>query len=184
MLYQLYQLLTTFSLYFYKTFLLWRMTITIQSFVDKDNLLKSYSPQLKSSTLVQNNSLFMSSILEQINSSCISDVTELFRIFRLDSTCKSDKSLHDNSLNRYIFAPTHFQSLVNMYCDLKPFENNQKARRFLKHLLYLRYNIPNFQFTIQNLLIAEKKNLHWQKQPKFLYKCQATPFHFRVSKRF
>jgi hypothetical protein len=71
-----------------------------------------------------------------------------------------------------------------MYCDLKPFENNQKARRFLKHLLYLRYNIPNFQFTIQNLLMAEKKNLHWQKQPKFLYKCQATPFHFNVSKRF
>jgi hypothetical protein len=71
-----------------------------------------------------------------------------------------------------------------MYCDLKPFENNQKARRFLKHLLYLRYNIPNFQFTIQNLLIAEKKNLHWQKQPKFFYKCQATPFHFKVSKGF
>ena len=158
------------------------MTITIQSFVDKDNLLESYFPQLKSSTLVQNNSLFMSSILEQINSSCISDVTELFRIFRLDSTCKSDKPFHDNSLNRYIFVPTHFQRLVKMYCDLKPFENNQKARRFLKHLLYLRYNIPNFQFTIQNLLIAEKKNLHWQKQPKFFYKCQATPFHFKVSR--
>ena len=160
------------------------MTITIQSFVDKDNLLESYFPQLKSSTLVQNNSLFMSSILEQINSSCISDVTEPFRIFRLDSTCKSDKSLHDNSLNRYIFAPTHFQSLVNMYCDLKTFENNHKARRFLKHLLYLRYNIPNFQFTIQNLLLAEKKNLYWQKQPKFFYKCQATPFSLKSFKRF
>ena len=159
------------------------MTITIQSFVDKDNLLESYFPQLKSSTLVQNNFLFMSSILEQINSSCISDVTELFRIFRIDSTCKSDKPFHDISLNRYIFVPTYFQRLVKMYCDLKPFENNQKARRFLKHLLYLRYNIPNFQFTIQNLLIAEKKNLHWQKQPKFFYKCQATPFHFKLSRR-
>jgi hypothetical protein len=51
-----------------------------------------------------------------------------------------------------------------MYCDLKPFENNQKARRFLKHLM------------------AEKKNLLWQKQPKFFYKCQATPFHFKVSR--
>ena len=158
------------------------MTITIQSFVDKDNLLESYFPQLKSSTLVQNNSLFMNSIIEQINSSCISDVTELFRIFRLDSTCKSDKPLHDK--HRYIFVPTHFQRLVKMYCDLKPFENNHKARRFLKHLLYLRYNIPNFQFTIQNLLLAEKKNLYWQKQPKFFYKCQTTPFHFKVSKRF
>jgi hypothetical protein len=38
------------------------MTITTQSFVDKDNLFESYFPQLKSSTLVQNNSLFMSSI--------------------------------------------------------------------------------------------------------------------------
>ena len=113
------------------------MTITIQSFVDKDNLLESYFPQLKSSTLVQNNSLFMSSILEQINSSCISDVTEPFRIFRLDSTCKSDKPLHDNPLHRYIFVPTHFQSLVKMYCDLKPFENNQKARRFLKTFVIL-----------------------------------------------
>ena len=158
------------------------MTITIQSFVDKDNLFESYSPQLKSSTLVQNNSLFMSSILEQINSPCISDVTELFRIFRIASTCKSDKLLHDKFLNRYIFVPTHFQRLVKMYCELKPFENNHKARRFLKHLLYLRYNIPNFQFTIQNLLMAEKKNLHWQKQPKFFYKCQATPFHFKVSR--
>ncbi len=154
--------------------------MTIQSFVDKDNLLESYFPQLKSSTLVQNNSLFMNSIIEQINSSCISDVTELFRIFRLDSTCKPDKPLHDNFLNRYIFVPTHFQRLIKMYCDLKPFENNQKARRFLKHLLYLRYNIPNFQFTIRNLLMAEKKDK--QKQPKFFYKCQATPFHFKSFK--
>ena len=154
------------------------MTITIQSLVDKDNLFESYFPQLKSSTLIQNNPLFMSSI----KYSCTSDVTELFRIFWIDSTCKSDKPFHDNSLNRYIFVPTHFQRLVKMYCDLKPFENNQKARRFLKHLLYLRYNIPNFQFTIQNLLLAEKKNLHWQKQPKFFYKCQATPFHFKVSR--
>jgi len=160
------------------------MTITTQSFIDKDNLLESYFPQLKSSTLAPTNSLFMSSILEQINSSCISDVTELFRIFRIDSTCKTDKLFHDNSLHRYNFVPTHFQSLVKMYCDLNPFENNQKARRFLKHLLYLRYNIPNFPFTIQNLLMAEKKNLHWQKQPKFSYKCQATPFHSKVSKWF
>jgi hypothetical protein len=160
------------------------MTITIQSFVDKDNLLESYFPQLKSSTLFQNNSLFMSSISEQINSSCISDVTELFRISHIDSTGKSEKPFHDNSLNRYIFVPTHFQRLIKMYCDLKPFENNQKARRFLKHLLYLRYNIPNFPFTIQNLLMAEKKNLHWQKQPKFFYKSQATPFHSKVSKWF
>jgi hypothetical protein len=126
----------------------------------------------------------MSSILEHINSLFVSDITELFCILQIESTCKTDQTFHCTSVNRYIFVPTYFQSLVNMYCDLKPFENNQKARSFLKHLLYLRYNIPNFRFTIQNLLKAEKKTLHWQKQPKYFYKCQATPFHFKVSTRF